>query len=134
MLYNINPNLWGESFWNVIHYITMAYPDDPTEEDRQNISAFIKSLQHVLPCETCRNHFKANLITYPLTNESRYNFITWAVNVHNEVNRRTGKPEMSIDEAINLYTTKKQYDYSQIITIILLILLIVIIIFYIKSR
>jgi hypothetical protein len=137
MLYNINPIVWGESFWNVIHFITIAYPDTPTEEDKQNVKTFLKSLQHVLPCETCRNHFKSNLITYPITDEvlsSRYNFISWAVTVHNEVNRRTGKPEMSVDEAINLYTTKKQYDYSQIITIVLLILLIILIIFYIKTK
>jgi len=135
MLYNINPSIWGESFWNVIHYITMAYPDNPTEDDKQNVLAFIQSLQNVLPCEKCRNHFKSNLISYPLSNDvlsSRYNFIKWAVMVHNEVNRRTGKPEMSVENAIDLYTNKKQYDYSQVITIVLLIMLIILLVYYIK--
>lgn len=138
MLYNINPNIWGESFWNVIHYITMAYPDNPTEEDKQNVLAFIQSLQNVLPCENCRNHFKSNLTSYPLTNDvlsSRYNFIKWAVTVHNEVNRRTGKLEISVEHAINLYSNKKQqYDCSQIITIILLVMLIILLVYYMKFR
>lgn len=137
MLYNMNPNIWGESFWNVIHYITVAYPNNPTEEDKQNMVAFLNSLKNVLPCENCRNHFKANLITYPLTNDilsSRYDFIKWAVTVHNEVNRRTGKPEMSVDHAIELYTNKKQqYDYTQIITIIMLVLLIILIVYYTRQ-
>jgi len=137
MLYNINPNIWGKSFWNVIHYITMAYPDNPTEEDKQNVSAFIQSLQNVLPCEKCRGHFKSNLISYPLSNDvlsSRYNFIKWAVMVHNEVNRRTVKPEMSVENAIELYTNKKQqYDYSQIITMVLFIMLIILLVYYIKA-
>jgi Mitochondrial sulfhydryl oxidase involved in the biogenesis of cytosolic Fe/S proteins len=144
MLYNINPNVWGKSFWDVMHFITMAYPDNPTEEDKQNITAFVKTLQFVLPCEKCRAHFKSNLITYPLTNEilsSRYNVILWAVNVHNEVNRRTGKPELIIDDAIKLYSgsnetseINKKYNYSQIITIVLLIFLIALLIFYIKYK
>ena len=78
MLYNINPNIWGKSFWNVIHFITMAYPDNPSDEDKQHVMSFFKDLQFVLPCENCRNHFKSNLITYPLTDEilsSRYSFI-----------------------------------------------------------
>lgn len=140
MLYNISPNMWGKYFWGVIHYITIAYPDNPTEEDKQTIQAFIQSLQNILPCEKCRSHFKSK--TYPLTDSalsSRYEFIKWGVTVHNEVNRRTGKKEMTVDDAIALYTNpdgfigkENNYDYNQIITIILLIALMILLIYYIK--
>lgn len=138
MLDNINPNMWGKSFWSAIHYITIAYPNNPTDEDKQNIIAFFTSLQNVLPCEKCRNHFKANLISYPLTNDilsSKANLISWAVGVHNEVNRRTGKPEMSVNDAIALYTNQSSnFINAQYVVMILSILLIVGLIIYFKRN
>ena len=34
MLYNINPKKWGRAYWETSHYITIAYPDSPTNEDK----------------------------------------------------------------------------------------------------
>lgn len=136
MLYNIDPKLWGEPFWKILHIITISYPNNPTEDDKQHIKIFFENLQHILPCENCRNHYKNNLKKYPLTNDilsSRYKLIEWLVVIHNEVNRRTGKPEISIEQVIKKYTQKEKSNLPIIATIILLIFLIVILIYYYKK-
>lgn len=144
MIYNIDPKLWGKHFWNTIHYITISYPNNPTTDQKRNIKLFFELLGGLLPCENCRAHFAKNIQTYPLTDEilnSRYKLIEWAVKVHNEVNNRTGKQYVSVNEAIQMYTqdTNKQESFLQgrwnsTITMILLILLIVVLIYYVKFR
>ena len=31
MLVNINPALWGKPYWDMMHYVTLAYPENPLE-------------------------------------------------------------------------------------------------------
>jgi hypothetical protein len=64
---NINPSLWGACFWKAMHYITISYPDNPRERDKEHMGQFFRSVGNILPCEKCRVHFAQNLIKYPLT-------------------------------------------------------------------
>jgi hypothetical protein len=134
---NINPTLWGPHAWKILHYITVAYPDNPTSKDKENIKNFFMSFSNVIPCENCRIHFALNLNKYPLTDSilsSKYNLINWLRDIHNEVNNRTGKPLMSYDDLIREYSDKKDNSNNniEIVTIILLIVIIILIFIYIK--
>jgi hypothetical protein len=138
MLVNINPALWGKPYWDMMHYVTLAYPENPLEDDKQNINDFFSSINNVIPCHTCRANFKDHLKKYPLDEHallSRNNLIQWLVNIHNEVNRLTHKPNITQQDVEKqyLYSTKPQ-SYTTLITIILLILLVIIIIIYVKYR
>ena len=115
---SIAPEIWGPHFWNVINSIALSYPDKPNIQDQNNVASFLNSLQKVLPCEKCRNHFSENLQKYPLTQalNSRDNFINWVIDVHNSVNKTNGKRVLSYQEGINamndnLYQTPR-YDYK----------------------
>ena len=136
MLTNINPKIWGNSYWDTAHLITFSYPVSPSDEDRQTIRDFFMIFKKVLPCEKCRNNFNEHLKTYPLNDsvlESRYNLIVWLINIHNEVNKMLGKKVMSIDKVITKYSNKENISYlknAQMWTIILLIILIIILIIY----
>ena len=33
---NIPPHIWGPSAWKLLHYITFAYPVNPTYDDKLN--------------------------------------------------------------------------------------------------
>lgn len=138
MLYNINPKLWGKSYWDMSHYLTMAYPENPTEDDKNNIKQYFTLLQNILPCENCRKHYKQNLADHPLTDDilsSRYKLITWLVDLHNEVNKKTGSQEMTVEQTIRYYSGH-QNDTSnthQIAIILLLIIIIFVIIYYIRK-
>ncbi len=103
----MNPNVWGPHTWTFLHFITLSYPKNPTETDKYNMKTFFKSLEHVLPCDICRLHYKENIEeVHPLNNEelsSRENLVKWLIDVHNSVNKRNGKQIMSYNDAIEMY-------------------------------
>jgi hypothetical protein len=101
---NISPDLWGPHLWKFMHLFTLSYPNEPTEEEKDTAFNFFTAIQKVLPCEKCRYNFKNHLET--LTEEvldSNENLVKWLFNIHNEVNKTTGKPIFSFDDFINIY-------------------------------
>jgi hypothetical protein len=140
MIYNIDPNLWGKHFWGIIHYITISYPNSPSNEHKLKVKQFFELFESLLPCENCRFHYSTNLKKYPLTDEvlsSKYKLVEWGVILHNEVNKQTGKKIITVDDAINIYLeiqNKDTYTYidNKVYTVILLVVLIVVLIYYIK--
>ncbi len=135
---NMDPKIWGESFWNTIHYIAINYPNNPLDEDKTNVKIFFLSLTNLLPCEKCRHHYKLNLIKYPLSDEilsSKTNLFKWTNDLHNEVNRMNEKNIVTFDNAYKYYISdksKKNINYKYII-IVIMILLIIIMIYYLKN-
>jgi hypothetical protein len=108
---NIDPTIWGPHLWKFMHYFTLSYPEEPTEEDKDNLYNFFNTIQTVLPCEKCRYNFKSHLEKTPLTEEilsNNINVIRWLFDIHNEVNKTTNKPVLSYDDFIKIYSTKSQ--------------------------
>lgn len=141
MLNNINPKIWGESFWKMMHYVTFAYPNNPTVDDKNNVRIFFTNIVNVLPCENCRVHYTLNLKNYPLTDEvlsSKNNLVKWLIDVHNEVNKRTGKPELTLEEASEIYLSTKNDENQVFISnktmiILFMIFIIILLIIYMKT-
>lgn len=131
MLDNINPSLWGESFWTVGHYITIAYPNNPSSDDKKNVYNFFISLQHLLPCEKCRIHYIENLRNYPLTDdilENKKKIMDWFLNMHNIVNKQTHKSVFTMNDFAKRYLTlKRKSKIKYIIMLIILVILLYII-------
>lgn len=142
MLYNINPKKWGESYWKMSHYITLAYPNNPSSEDKTVVKIHFENLKHLLPCENCRSHYSQNLKSNPLTDEilsSKYQLIKWLIDLHNSVNRRNGKKEYTIDEVIEMYLNENKqqtlFDINpMILQIIFLIIVIIGLVLYVKNK
>ena len=57
---------WGPKLWYSLHIITFNYPDTPTIIDKQNFETFFTSLQYVIPCSLCRQHYKEHLEKNPI--------------------------------------------------------------------
>ena len=104
----MNPKFWGPHGWYFLHSITMHYPKNPSEQEKQIYFNFFKSLENVLPCEKCAYHYSQNLKKLPLEPalESRDTLVRWLIGVHNEVNKETGKREYSYEEVIEEYKYK----------------------------
>lgn len=85
----MDPNVWGPPLWTFMHTLSFNYEKNPTKVDKQNMFNFFDSLRHVIPCETCRNHydefFKKNNIQKALN--SRDELIDWVLACHNNVNK-----------------------------------------------
>ena len=106
---HLGPSIWGPHLWKFMHYYTLSYPEDPTEEDKDNLYNFFHTIQTVLPCEKCRYNFKSHLENTPLTEEilsNNINVVRWLFDIHNEVNKSTNKPVLLYDDFIKIYSTK----------------------------
>jgi hypothetical protein len=92
------PDVWGPIFWNAMHIVSLAYPAQPTEEDKAGTRAFFESLATVIPCPICRTHYKEMIAASPPAVNSKGELIVWVWEIHNEVNKMLKKPEMSMDD------------------------------------
>ena len=137
MIDNMNPAIWGDSFWKVIHFIGYSYPDNPTDEDKKNINDFFDLLGFLLPCEKCRMHYKNHMLTHKLTDNDMANkksLFLWTINLHNVVNLSLDKHVLTEEHVINKYIYKKKSDKKNIIITILLILIIVLLVILMKKK
>lgn len=96
-----SPTVWGRQAWHFIHMVALSFPEEPTEEDKENYLKFLHSLEHALPCSICGEHFKENMEKMPPRLSSKREFFEWTVDVHNEVNRLNKKKVISYNQAID---------------------------------
>lgn len=91
----IGPDTWGPHGWKFIHYVTLGYPENPTDADKKHYESFFILLKHILPCSICANHYKENYEQMPLNNtilSNRELLIRWGIDLHNVVNKMKDKP------------------------------------------
>ncbi len=132
---NISPTIWGPHGWKFLHYVTFSYPENPTNEDKENYKFFFNSVGTILPCFTCRENYKNHLKKFPLDNntlKTQFNLVSWLINVHNEVNKIHGEKIFSYNEVLNIYFPKK-VDYSRYYPLILFVIIVLIWIIYKKN-
>jgi hypothetical protein len=128
----MNPKFWGPGAWIFLHSITMNYPKEPSDDDKQAYYNFFKNLENVIPCEKCGYNYSMNIQKYPVEPalSSRDLLIRWLIKIHNEVNKETGKREYTYDEVIEEYKYKMNHvdsDPTLVYKIIIIGLLIVLI-------
>ena len=133
---SIDPNLWGSSGWSFMHYVALAYPENPTKKDKLNYKIFYYNLQNTLPCLKCALNYKENIRELPIDKflNSRENLFKWTVDIHNMVNNELGKENYTYEKAYNKFmNTNKGYDIKDICMIIGILLLVILILYMIKK-
>lgn len=102
----MNPTLWGQHYWFVIHVTALKYPEYPGDEDKHAYKELFSELWRFIPCKMCANHYKQHLLEIPidpyLVNQKT--LFEWTVKLHNAVNTSLGKPIMSLPDAIAHYS------------------------------
>lgn len=61
----VDKELLGKSTWNLIHSVAASFPENPTEEEKKNVSDFFISLSKVYPCPHCRDDFRQSVEIIP---------------------------------------------------------------------
>ncbi|XGW25162.1 hypothetical protein V3C99_006515 [Haemonchus contortus] len=89
----VDKNELGRSTWNLLHTMSVYYPEKPTDEQKQTVSTFMDSLAKTYPCDYCARDLRRSLKNDPPKLGSRTEFAMWMCQLHNKVNKRTGKPE-----------------------------------------
>lgn len=95
---------WGPNCWQFLNAIAYAYPANPTPTQKQEMQRFLGALAFILPCPMCREHLK-RYISDTLTPDvfaGQLSLMKWINDVHNDVNRRTNKPQVSFSEMMLL--------------------------------
>jgi len=103
---DLDSEIWGSKGWFFLDSVALGYPDNPTEEDKQQYKNFFYAFTTVVPCNKCRYHFKQFIDKYPLNSKilkSKDNLILWILTAHNNVNKINGKKPIILDEFYKYY-------------------------------
>jgi hypothetical protein len=95
------PKNWGPHAWMMLHAIALAYPDNPTIQDKENYRSFYSGLKYILPCFKCRNNLKkhsakVNINNY-LTNSTTLH--KWITTIHNMANSAYGGSQFTEEKS-----------------------------------
>ena len=93
------PPLWGPELWNTLHLMAFTYPIKPDAPRQEHMRQFLKNVCPNLPCPGCGLHCKIYMDRTPPALQSRDALKKWMCDFHNEVNKRTGKRELTYEEA-----------------------------------
>lgn len=101
----VDRNVFGPHMWATIHYIALGYPEKPSEQDKKNYSSFYNSIANVIPCEECSKHLRENITKVNISEylETPDKLFEWTVLLHNIVNKMLGKPEWTLQRAVEHY-------------------------------
>ena len=112
---NLSPAHWGPKTWYFLESAAIAYPVNPTEEEKTSAKNLILSLRDLLPCLNCRLNYTSYLNEVIDGNyldevvKNRDAFVTFIINVHNDVRVRNGQTGRSLEQVFNYY----QVQYSK---------------------
>jgi hypothetical protein len=114
----LRPATWGPFFWMTIHIVALGYPAEPTYTEKRAAKEFFESIGHLLPCPTCRDHYKTHIAAMPITPhlDRRDDLFKWTVDLHNAVNRSLQKPTWTQEEVLAYLDRLGRTERSPIIT------------------
>lgn len=113
----MQPTVFGPIVWHFLHMISFNYPLRPTKIQKSQYTRYIWSLSDILPCHSCRNHMKKNLIEMGFRDNndrimsSRNTFSKFIFDLHNRVNEQLHKKPFKNFERVK--TKYEMYRYRK---------------------
>lgn len=102
-----DPTLWGPHLWAYLHYSAINYPTKPTRKQQQDMKEWLCCLSATIPCKNCSTHYNKYIEQHRSQMDnicsSRDKLFNFLVDIHNKVNKRNGKREISYEEAKQIY-------------------------------
>lgn len=115
---HLPPTAWGPFFWHTMHIVALGYPSTPTYTDKKAAKEFYESLQFLIPCPICREHYSKYMKEQAISPflDRRQDLFRWTVDIHNKVNQSLNKPRVSEQEAIAFYARLGKTARSPVVT------------------
>jgi hypothetical protein len=113
---------WGPLGWMTLHSISVAYPHNPTDEDKRIVNDFVNSFAATITCMHCRSDFSETLNGYkknvPSWANSKRDLFLAVCRMHNTVNKKLDKPTpKTVAECIqslqNATSYTSQHDFRK---------------------
>ncbi|KAK6634252.1 hypothetical protein RUM44_004863 [Polyplax serrata] len=82
----------GRRTWGFLHTMAAYYPENPTDEQRNDVHQFFKLFSQFYPCRECAEDLQRQIERFPPKTESQNELSQWLCRVHNRINLRLGKP------------------------------------------
>lgn len=110
-------HIWGPNLWIILHSLAekIGTTKNLLSEETRLWSGFLSSLRYSLPCPQCKKHYTKYYIDNKISSISDIRM--WLYNLHNDVNMKTDKKNITIDEISELYN--KPFHFSHHFSIIL---------------
>ena len=111
---------WGPAAWNTLHAFAHSTPVTLDARAREDMGHFLRLFGRHLPCPTCRTHFSRYLDAH-LSSQSlatREGVVRFVHDAHNDVNRRLGKPVVSLDHHYELYSRREDPPWEPLALIV----------------
>ena len=109
----LDPKIWGPHYWFFLHTLAMTYPNHPNAVTKKKYYEFIQNLPLFLPVEQISGEFSKLIDKYPITPylDNRDSFVRWMHFIHNKINEKLEKPQISLNEFfIKYYDEYKSQD------------------------
>lgn len=97
-----DPKAWGPAAWRTIHAFALQ-ADKQGRQGYETFKNFLGNTSHMLPCEACQKHMN-DYIFRMRTQYGAQSMFEYTVHFHNDVNKRLGKPIMSLEQARSLWS------------------------------
>jgi hypothetical protein len=103
----LDATIWGPHYWFFLHTTTMTYPMKANDVVKKKYYDFIQNIPLFIPNTSMSKTFQDMLDTYPVSPylDTRDSLTRWMHFIHNKMNKRLGKREISI--------TKFYEDYHE---------------------
>ena len=118
----LDPKVWGPHYWFFLHTLAMTYPHHPNAVTKKKYYEFIQNLPLFLPVDEISTAFSKLIEKYPITPylDNRDSFVRWMHFIHNKINEKLEKPQISLNEFFVKYYDEyktqdvKLYQYYKI--------------------
>ena len=106
--------VWGPMGWMTLHSISLLYPDNPSQNDKTILQAFLNDFANSITCPHCEKHFKTMFENYrklhPEWSSSKFQLFLFIARAHNTVNKRLEKPlKKTVQECLDAFTQGTLY-------------------------
>lgn len=99
------PEIWGPHYWFFLHTVAESYPLTPNDITKRKYYDLIQNMPIFIPDDDISSKFSKLLDKYPVTPylDCRESFVRWVHFIHNKINYKLGKKELSLPYALEKY-------------------------------
>ncbi len=96
----LDPKIWGPHYWFFLHTVAMTYPHHPNAVTKKKYYEFIQNLPLFIPVEEISKQLEKMIDLYPIAPylDNRDSFIRWTHFIHNKINEKLEKPQISLND------------------------------------
>ena len=99
-----NPTVWGSRAWRKFHGKALYYVDMPSAQERYETKTFYeREFYKDIQCETCRTSYNQFIRQHPIRLNSRMELFNWTIDIHNMVNKKLNKKQLTYGEAYAIW-------------------------------